>query len=69
MIYLNGKLIIFLIFDISEWNTKNVIKMNSLFHNCSSLRSLPDISKWNTNNVDEIGYIFVNCSLITNIFT
>ena len=36
--------------DISNWNTKNIININSLFCNWSSLKHLPDISKWNIFN-------------------
>ena len=34
--------------DISEWNTKYVTNMKSIFYNCILLTSLSDISKWNT---------------------
>jgi len=36
--------------DISKWNVNNILNLNSLFFNCSSLISLPDISKWNIFN-------------------
>ena len=53
--------------DISQWNTKNVINMNSMFFNCSSLLSLPDISKWNTNNVIDMNGMFRNCKSLSSL--
>ena len=53
--------------NISQWNTKNVTKMNNAFNNCSSLLSLPDLSKWNLNKVIDLGDIFFNCSLISSL--
>ena len=44
--------------DISKWNISNIIDMNFIFGNCSSLLSLPDISKWNTSNVINMNGIF-----------
>jgi len=44
--------------DISNWNTKNIEDMYSLFCNCSSLISLPDISKWDIKNVKTISLMF-----------
>ena len=53
--------------DISEWNTINVINMNSMFQYCSSLETLPDISKWDTTNVTEMNYMFAHCSSLKSI--
>jgi len=40
--------------------------MNSLFRECSSLKTLPDVSKWDINNVKAISYMFSGClSLIS----
>jgi len=33
-----------------------------MFHNCSSLISLPDISKWNTKNVTKFANMFKGCN-------
>ena len=44
----------------------NVIEMELMFYNCSSLSSLPDISKWNTNNLINSHLMFAKCiSLIS----
>ena len=46
--------------DISNFDTRNVENMESLFDECRSLTSL-DLSKFNTNNVVNMNYIFANC--------
>ena len=43
--------------DISKWSLNNVIFLDNLFFNCSSLISLPDISKWNIFNSNINNYI------------
>ena len=55
----------FLLPDISKWNTTNVTLMNDLFKGCSSLMSLPDISKWNINNVKNKNDLFDGCISLT----
>ena len=53
--------------DISEWDTKNVKNMSSMFHFCSSLESLPDLSKWETKNVKDMNNMFKFCHLLKTI--
>ena len=33
--------------NLSNWDTSNVTKMNSIFAFCTTITRLPDISKWN----------------------
>ncbi len=44
--------------DISEWDTKNVKNISSMFEFCNSLESLPDLSKWETKNVKDMNNMF-----------
>ena len=46
---------------------KEIINMNSMFNNCSSLLSLLDISKWNTNNVTDMSFMFYICSSLYSL--
>ena len=48
--------------DISQWNTKNIFNLNSIFENCSLLTFIPNISKWKLNNVIEVKNIFKGCN-------
>jgi surface protein len=45
---------------INEWDTSNVILMNSMFYGCKSLESL-DLSSFNTSNVDNMYEMFSEC--------
>ena len=47
--------------DLSKWNIKNVIFMESIFYECESLISLPDLAKWNTENITDMSEIFYRC--------
>ena len=38
-----------------------MLKMNYLFKNCSSLKSLPDISKWDISKVKKMEDMFKGC--------
>ena len=55
--------------DLSNFNTNNVTKMNSMFSYCSSLTSI-NLSNFNTKNVEYMEDIFLdmnkNCNLICN---
>ena len=42
---------LYVLSDISNWNTSSITDMSILFAECSSLTSIPDISKWDTSNV------------------
>ena len=44
----------------------NIIEMQRIFIDCSSLTSL-DLSKFNTNNVTNMLYMFYNCSSLTSL--
>jgi len=45
----------------------NVINMNGMFYECSSLISLPDISKWNTNKVINMSVMFRYCRSLSSL--
>jgi surface protein len=45
---------------INEWDTSNVISMNSMFYGCKSLESL-DLSSFNTSNVSSMYEMFSEC--------
>jgi len=56
--------------DISNWNTRQVINMCSLFRECSKIKLLPDISIWNIINVEDIRemfYGYINLESLPNI--
>ena len=53
------------LFNISKWNTINVIDMSYMFYDCESLISLTEISKWNTTNVTNINHMFCDCLLLS----
>ena len=44
--------------DISEWDTKNVKNISSMFEFCSSVKSFPNLSKWETKNVKDMNNMF-----------
>jgi surface protein len=45
---------------LSNWNTKNVIYMNSMFCRVDTFNS--DLSKWDINNVKDMSYMFYGCT-------
>ena len=52
--------------DLSEFDTRNVETMNSMFWGCSSLTSL-DLSSFDTQRVTDMCYMFSECSKLTSI--
>ena len=42
--------------NVSNWNTKNVKKMNSMFRGATSAD--PDTSSWDTSNVEAMDFMF-----------
>jgi len=38
-----------------------------MFHQCSSLASIPDLSKWNINNVYEMNSFLEACSSLISL--
>lgn len=52
--------------DVSEFNTSNVINMEGMFWNCTSLTNL-DLINFNTSNVSTMRYMFAGCSSLTNL--
>ena len=52
--------------DVSEFNTSNVINMEGMFWNCTSLTNL-DLINFNTSNVTTMRYMFAGCSSLTNL--
>ena len=53
--------------DLSDLDTKNVIRMDFMFFECKSLISLPDISLWNTSSVNDFSQMFYGCCSLTSI--
>ena len=52
--------------DVSEFDTSNVLNMQYMFRECSSLTSL-DVSNFNTANVTTMEGMFWNCTSLTNL--
>ena len=52
--------------DISNWNTKNVKKINNMFY-CLNLKTLPDISKWDTSNISNMSHLFFGCNKLYSL--
>ena len=49
--------------DVSRFQTGNVIKMNSMFRDCSLLEKLSvNTDGWDTSKVTTMGFMFYNCS-------
>ena len=46
---------------IENWNTKNLLRINYMFTNCSSLTKLPDITKWDISNLEDIYEMIDGC--------
>ena len=53
-------------FDLSSFDTSNVISMNNMFGSCTNLISL-DLSGFNTSNVTSMNGMFYNCSSLTSL--
>ena len=51
---------------ISNKESKSFI-LTGMFHNCSSLISLPEISKWNIDKVSNLSGVFYNCSSLISL--
>jgi len=49
--------------NLSNFDTSNVINMEEMFRNCTSLVSL-NLSSFNTSKVTSTWYMFMNCSKI-----
>ena len=52
--------------NLSNFDTSNIINMNSIFYNCSSLTSI-NISNFNTSKVVNIISMFNGCSSLTSV--
>ena len=51
---------------IENFNTKNVIKMNSIFQECKELEYL-DLSNFSSCNTEEMSYMFNHCHKLKEI--
>ena len=58
---------LFLLPDMSNWNTSKVINMSHLFYECSSLSFISDLSNWDTKNVNNMRSMFYGCSSLKNM--
>ena len=54
------------IVGLNNLNVDNVVSMNAMFTNCSSLTTL-DVSSWNTANVTQMYNMFGGCKQLTSI--
>ena len=52
--------------DVSNFNTKNVTYMFSMFSGCQALTSI-DVSKFNTQNVTDMSGMFEGCEALTSL--
>ena len=52
--------------NLSNFDTKNVINLNSMFYGCSSLKSI-DLFNFNTSKISDMNYIFYNCKSLSSI--
>lgn len=52
--------------DVSGWDVRNVLNMNSLFSDCIHLKKL-DLSSWDVGNATSFYRMFRNCYSIKNI--
>ena len=53
--------------DASKWDTRNVKKMDYMFFNCASLKSILGLSKWDTKNVKNMEYMFFGCASLQSL--
>ena len=51
---------------IENLNTENVTHMNSMFNECTALKSL-DLTNFNTAKVTNMSYMFVKCKALTSL--
>ena len=58
---------LYLLNDISEWNTSKVTDMSYMFSNCIILSSLPDISVWDTSKVTDMNNMFNKCQALSSL--
>ena len=52
--------------DVSNFDTSNVVNMNSMFNGCHELTSL-DVSNFNTSNVTDMENMFADCRSLTSL--
>ena len=52
--------------DLSSWETKKVIDMNSMFSGCGSLTTL-DVSRFDTSNVTNMSSMFSGCTQLSSL--
>ena len=53
--------------DTSNWDTSNIVDINSLFYNCSNLTSINGIENWDVSNVFDMKYTFYNCGALRSL--
>lgn len=53
--------------DLSTWDTSSATNMNSLFYNCSGVKSIIGLENWNTSNVEIMESTFSSCDKITTL--
>lgn len=53
--------------DVSKWNTKNIVRMASLFKDCTSLTDIGDVSNFSLDNIESLANMFNNCINLSKI--
>ena len=46
------------LYPLKDWNTSSLTKMNSLFYNCTNIKSLNGLENWNTSRVEDMSFMF-----------
>ena len=52
--------------NVSNFDTKKVTNMKSMFNNCKNLTAL-DVSNFDTQNVTDMGWMFIGCNNLTTL--
>ena len=47
---------------VGSWDTSNVISMNLMFEDCSSMTKPPAVGNWDTSKVTDMFGMFYGCS-------
>ena len=53
--------------DVSNWDTKNVTKLNWTFYHCENLIEIKGIEKWDTSQVTSMEHLFDGATKLTSL--
>ena len=54
-------------FEVKLKGITNITNMNSMFHSCYDLKSIPDLNKWNTTTITNMSNLFYDCERLTSL--